>query len=68
MCVIKRGTNPENERKKKMKIWEVVFEWNGEKEVENFWENSQSSVEKFIEAMTKRGDLVFVEKHVIKVI
>lgn len=51
-----------------MKIWEVVFEWNGEKEVEHFWENSQSSVEKFIEAMTKRGDLVFVEKHVIKVI
>ena len=49
-----------------MKIWEVTFDYNGEKEVHNFWENSQSSVQRFIENMTKRGDLTFVSKKVIK--
>lgn len=49
-----------------MKVWEVVFDYNGEKEIHNFWENSQSSVDKFIADMTKRGDLVFVGKKVIK--
>ena len=51
-----------------MKIWEVTFGYNGEKEVHNFWENSQSDVEKFIRDMTKCGDLTFVEKKVIKTI
>lgn len=54
--------------KKKMKIWEVTFNWNGEKEVHNFWENAQSSVDKFIADMTKRGDLTFDSKKVIKTI
>lgn len=49
-----------------MKIYEVTFNWNGENEVHNFWENAQSSVEKFIENMTKRGDLVFVSKKLVK--
>ena len=49
-----------------MKIWEVTFDWNGENEVHRFWENAQSSVEKFIENMTKRGDLVFVSKRLVK--
>lgn len=49
-----------------MKIWEVTFNWNGENEVHNFWENSQSSVEKFIENMTKRGDLVYIGKKIIR--
>lgn len=51
-----------------MKIWEIVFDYNGEHEVHEFWENANSSVEKFIEAMTKKGDLVFVSKKVIKTI
>lgn len=51
-----------------MKIWEVTFNWNGENEVHNFWENAQSSVDKFIADMTKRGDLTFVGKRVIKTI
>ena len=49
-----------------MKIYEVTFNWNGENEVHKFWENSQSSVEKFIENMTKRGDIVFVSKRLVK--
>jgi hypothetical protein len=49
-----------------MKIYEVTFSRNGDCEVHNFWENSQSSVEKFIENMTKRGDLVFVSKKLVK--
>ena len=49
-----------------MKIWEVTFDYNGEKEVHNFWENSQSSVQRFVEDMTKSGDLVFIGKKVIK--
>ena len=49
-----------------MKIYEVIFNWNGEYEVHNFWENAQSSVEKFIENMTKHGDLVFVSKRLVK--
>ena len=49
-----------------MKIYEVTFNWSGETEVHNFWENAQSSVEKFIENMTKRGDLVFVGKRLVK--
>lgn len=51
-----------------MKIWEVTFNWNGENEVHNFWENSQSSVDKFIADMTKHGDLTFVEKRLVKTI
>lgn len=51
-----------------MKIWEVTFNYNGENETHNFWENEQSSVEKFIEDMTKRGDLIFVEKRVMRTI
>ena len=51
-----------------MKIWEVTFNWNGENEVHNFWENAQSSVENFIVDMTKRGDLAFVGKKLVKVI
>lgn len=54
-------------RSEKMKIWEVTFNWNGENEVHNFWENAQSSVDKFIADMTKRGDLAFVGKKLIKV-
>ena len=50
----------------KMTLWEVVFDYNGEKEVYNFWENSQSSVQSFIENMTKSGNLTFVSKKVIK--
>lgn len=49
-----------------MKIYEVTFNWNGENEVHNFWENTQSCVEKFIADMTKRGDLVFVSKRLVK--
>lgn len=49
-----------------MKIYEVTFNWNGENEVHNFWENAQSSIEKFIENMTKRGDLVFVSKRLVR--
>ena len=49
-----------------MKIYEVTFKWNGENEVHNFWENGQSSVEKFIENMTNRGDLVLVSKRLVK--
>lgn len=49
-----------------MKIYEVTFSRDGEHEIHNFWENSQSSVEKFIENMTKRGDLVFVSKKLVK--
>lgn len=50
-----------------MKIWEVTFNWNGENEVHNFWENAQSSVDKFIADMSKRGDLAFVGKKLVKV-
>ena len=49
-----------------MKIWEVTFNWNGENEVHNFWENAQSSVEKFIENMTRCGELIFVSKKLVK--
>lgn len=49
-----------------MKIYEIIFNWNGENEVHTFWENAQSSVEKFIENMTKRGNLVFVSKKLVK--
>ena len=49
-----------------MKIYEVTFNWNGENEIHNFWENAQSSVEKFIENMAKSGDIVFVSKRLVK--
>lgn len=49
-----------------MKIWEVIFNWNGENEVHNFWENAQSNVDVFIENMTKRGDILFVKKTLVK--
>ena len=49
-----------------MKIYEVTFNWNGETEVHSFWENAQSSVEKFIENMTRQCDLVFVSKRLVK--
>ena len=61
-----RGTPKERNEVTQMKIYEVTFNWNGENEVHNFWENAQSSVEKFIENMTKRGDLVFVSKRLVK--
>ena len=49
-----------------MKIYEVTFNWNGENEIHNFWENAQSSVEKFIENMVKSGDLVIVSIRLVK--
>lgn len=49
-----------------MKIYEVTFKWNGENEVHSFWEDAQSSVEKFIEIMTKHGDIEFVSKRLVK--
>ena len=49
-----------------MKIWEIVFDYNGEKEVHNFWETSNLDLQKFINNMTKSGELVFVEKRVIQ--
>lgn len=49
-----------------MKIWQVVFDYNGDKEIHKFWETSNSDLEKFISDMTKRGDRVLVEKRVIK--
>lgn len=49
-----------------MKIYEVTFNWNGENEVHVFWENAQSSVEKFIENMTNRGGFVLVGKRLVK--
>lgn len=44
------------------KIWKVIFDYKGYEEVEYFWENSQSSVDKYIKSMTKRGDIVFIKK------
>ena len=61
-----KGNTPRKKEVTQMKIYEVTFNWNGENEVHNFWENAQSSVEKFIENMTKRGDLVFVGKRLVK--
>lgn len=49
-----------------MKIWEVVFDYKGEKEVHNFWETANSDLQKFIDNMTKKGDLTFISKRVIK--